>query len=357
MKKTETRQVTLEDFPDYDVRLIYSSRVTKATTKGNVSRYGFYGRSYGIGTKPMMLINKTRKISDAAGVVKDGLKIRLDSTCSVPATLLKPRYTVITSRSPKSPDLIVLGNKDIANSYEFRVFVAHDLKQILCIYEYAPVPENEENAPTMENYRNTIEQLDDFAYNADRFHPYSGNLFDAFAMIEYSKGMYEFQNRILPDTSFVTEDKLITGTKPLTPEQLYSCMRMLDSTDSEIRESAMMTLASSDYSKCKHVLGYLISRYHLYDAKSMKSKSTAVKWMVNTCEIDKWSRFTLTDEEDFAKDYLEISSQGALTYVNKDRKMLHCTVMSFLKQNNDFIRKIPSLKYDLETANIVALNL
>lgn len=357
MNKVELRHVILEDFPDYDVRLMYSSRVHNSTESANISRYGFYGRSYGISNKPMMLVKGIRKLSDASGVVKDGLKIKLDATCSVPATLLKPHYTVITNRSPKSPDLIVLGSKGLNDVYEFRVFVAHNLKQILCVYEYAPLGETHNEAPSIENYRNVFKSIDEFADKSEEFYPYSGNLFDRFVMLEYSKGMYEFQNRVLPDTSFVTEDKLVTGTKPVTPEQLYSCVRMLDSSDKEVREAAIISLASSDYSKCRNIIGYLLSKYHLDEVKKMKQKSSAVKWMAKMCDINRWSRYSLTSEEDFAKDYLEISSQGLLTYTDERRNVLHCTDRSFLLRNHDFVKKIPFLEYDLETANIVAMSL
>ena len=186
MNKVELRHVILEDFPDYDVRLMYSSRIHSSTDTGSVSRYGFYGRTYGISNKPMMLVKGIRKLSDASGVVKDGLKIKLDATCSVPATLLKPHYTVITNRSPKSPDLIVLGSKWLNDIYDFKVFVAHNLKQILCIYEYAPLGETHNEAPSLENYRNVFKLFDEFADKSEEFYPYSGNLFDRFVLWVYN---------------------------------------------------------------------------------------------------------------------------------------------------------------------------
>lgn len=354
MEKKEFRSITLEEFPGYDVRLVYASRVMRGKPQ-NISRYGFYSRYCGITEKPMMLIKSPRKMADAAGMPNEGDKLKVDSSASIPSTLLKPRYKILTSRSPQSPDYIVLGNVDFSNIYSFRVFVCEQLKQVICVYEYNRLSKDYDDSPDLDDYKTLLREIDEFYYNADSFHPYSSDYFDTFRLIKYSKGLWDFHNRMLPDTSFVHEEQLVTGTKPVTPELLYSCMSMMDSTDYEMQDSALLTLASSDYSKCRNVVGYLMSRYNIDVVKRLKNKSTAVKWMARMCRIERWTSFIFTKEEaDFAKDYLEVSSRGLVSYSGESRRIMLCVDANFLVRNHDFIKKIPGLIYDLETANVIA---
>lgn len=360
MKKEDLRSITLEGFPDYDVRLFYSNKVLKGC-KASISRYGFYGRSWGIPNKPMMFVNDSRKLSDASGVPTPGCKLRIDASCNVPVTLLKERYTVLTSRSPRIPDFIVLGESPYNNnSFEFRVFISEKFKQILCVYEYSHATadyDGQENIPDLNAYRLLFNQIDEFYANTDSFFPFTGNELDVLMLIPYSKGIYEFVNKLRPDSEFVLETDLVTGTKPVTAEFLNSCMRMLDSMDWEIRDSAMLALASSDYSKCKRVLRYLLGKYHLDEVKRLKNKSSAVKWMAKTCPIDRYCSLPFTSTEaDLAKDYLVLASQGAVSYPGGEpRNVLRCTDSKFLAENHKFIKNIPGMTYDLDTANLLAM--
>ena len=362
MKLSEFRQIQLEDFPDYNVRIIYSRGLRKDKDFTDViSRYAFFGRWYKIGTGPQMFINNERKISDATGVPKDGDKLRIDSSCKIPVTLLKPRYKIITSRSSQSPDFLVIG--DISHSeVAFKVFISDELKVVLCLYEYS-IDKDNPMAPDLNDYQKLFkENFEEIADKADTFHPYSNDLYDQFFLKDYSKIMYDFYNKMLPDTMFVSEDALVTGTKALTVDSLCSCLKMLESADQEMRDTALITLASSDYSKCRNILRYLLSKYYSSEVKSMKSKSSAVKWMSRVCDIDKYGGrgyyvFAGT-ESDMAKDYLQKTSQGTLYYTDEPyRNELHCDDIKFLLKNHDFIKKIPGLTYDLYTANTVANSL
>jgi len=354
MRLSEFRSVKFEEFPDYEVYLMYLSRLSN-TGSANLSRYGFYGKYYGISSKPLMPIKEFRKLSDATGVPKEGSKLSIDSSCKIPVTLLKPRYTIITSRSSKTPDFTVIGPVE-ASSYMFKIFVSDKLKKVLCVYEYNALEKGAPDAPTLENYQwlfhsNIDELFDDYK----SFHPYSGDMFDTFCLAPYSKGLYDFCNSMLPDTAFVSEENLVTGTNVLTSDMLCSLLAMMDSRDNEICESAILSLASSDYSKCRNVVGYLLSKYHLDDVKRLKSKSTAVKWMTKMCNIEKWRNYTIAPKEfDMVKDYLEKTSNGRLTFNDKARNIIHCTDVRFLRENHDLVKKVSVLSYDLETANLIA---
>ena len=356
MKITEFRSVQLEEFPGYDVRLMYVSKISKNNiSSGGLSRYGFYGRSYGIPNGPLMLVKDFRKVSDACGCPKDSDKLMIDGcSCKIPVTLLKPRYTIITSRSSAKPDFTVIGHVD-SPVYEFKVLVSEKQQRVICIYEWGAIDRNDANAPDINDYKrflgNTIDELHE---DYDSYHPYSNDLYDRFYLMKYSKCLFDFYNRLLPDTSFVDEEKLVTGVKPVTAESLYSCIKMTSSSDREIRDAAVLALASSDYSKCRNVLGYMLSKYCLEEVKSLKNKSTAVKWMVNVCNIDRYTVYSFTqDETELAKDFLIIASQGAFSFNNSERTVLHCNNSEYLLKNHDFVKKIPGVTYDLETANLL----
>lgn len=363
MELKDLRKIKLEDFPDYDVRLIYGRGISKKSNldESCISKYAYFGRWYKIHDIPQMLVKDDRTISDATGMPQEGSKLRIDSSCKIPVTLLKQRYKIITSRSPQSPDFIVLGDIGLS-SVNFSVFVSDELKVVLCVYDYY-ISNNDENAPDIDDFhklfRNCFEDISD---KADTFRPYSGNARDQFYLRDYSKCMYDFYNRLLPDSMFVSEEKLITGNRKLTTDMLISSMKMLNSSDSEMVDTALINLASSDYSECRNVVGYLLSKYHLNSVKYLKNKSTAVKWMVNMCGIDRYGyrgrSMMLGNEAEFAKDYLLKNSNGCMYYTDEPyRTEMHCDNVNFLTRNHDFIKKIHGLSYDLSTANLVANSL
>lgn len=358
MKLGNLRSITLEDMPDYAVKLMSASGIKKNLSDSTLFRYGFYNISAHITNKPMMAVKDLRKMSEASGVAKDGCKLRIDSTCKVPVTLLKPRYKIITSRSSQTPDLMVIGHVETPD-YAFRMFVSDKLKVVLCVQEWNFAEQNSPDAPDLQDYQKFFgNAIDEWCNEYQSFYPYSGNLFDKFTLMPYSKGMYDFQNRVLPDTAFTSEERLITGTKPVTSDMIVSCMNMLNSSDKELRETALISLASSDYSKCRNVIAYLLSRYHIDDVKALKSKSTAVKWMANICHIERWGNYRFTAEEtEIIKDYLERTSNGSLTFNDPSRTEIHCIDVSCLTKNHNLIKNTPGLSYDLPTANLVINNL
>jgi hypothetical protein len=151
----------------------------------------------------------------------------------------------------------------------------------------------------------------------------------------------------------------VTGTSIVTPDSLLSTMKMLNSSDGEIRDTALISLASSDYSRCRNVVGYMLSRYYLDIVKKMNSKSTAVKWFSKSCDINRYRSYTFVgDEADFAKDFILKDSHGAVVYNDEPyRRELHCDDVGFLMHNHEFIKRIEGLRYDLSTANLVAARL
>lgn len=363
MKLNNFRQIKLEDYPDYDVRLIYGRGINKKSNldESCISKYAYFGRWYNIHDIPQMFVKGKRTINEATGAPQEGSKLKIDHSCKIPVTLLKQRYKIITSRSSQNPDFIVLG--DIRHSeVSFRVFISDELKLIFCVYDYYNTSDTNymlDMDDWHELFRNCIE---DVSSKADTFRSYSVNANDAFYLMDYSKCMYDFYNKLLPDSMFVSEKKLITGTRKLTPDALISSMRMLESSDREMRDTALINLASSDYSECRNVLGYLLSKYYLNSVKSLKNKSTAVKWMTNMCDIDRCGHrgrcLQVGNESDFAKDFLLKSSCGRIYYTDEPyRTIMHCDDVNFLMRNHDFVKKIPGLSYDLSTANLVANSL
>ena len=355
MQLNKLRAIKFEEFPDYTVYLMNTSGLKKSDPAScGISAYGFYGRYSGITDSPMMAVKDIRKISDATGIPKEGDKLKIDHTCKIPVTLLKPRYKIITSRSPQAPDFTVVGHVEYP-SYQFKIFVSDKLKQVLCIHEWSNYDDVGDCCSLGDYQWFFHSNIDEFFNDYKSFHPYSNNVHDKFYLLPYSKGLYDFCNRILPDNMFVSEETLVTGTNVLTSDMFCSLLAMMDSRDNEICESAILSLASSDYSKCRNVVGYLLSKYHLNAVKRLKSKSTAVKWMTKMCNIEKWRNYRITPGEfDMVKDYLEKTSNGKLTFNDEARNIIHCTDVGFLKMNHDLVKKVSVLSYDLETANLIA---
>lgn len=89
-------------------------------------------------------------------------------------------------------------------------------------------------------------------------------------------------NGLIHSDMVVCENRLTTGTKPLTVDVLYSCYKMLNSSDNQIVESACNMLARNRFSDVDALVGWILRTYKR-KIGYYRNKSTAFRWLWSMC--------------------------------------------------------------------------
>lgn len=341
----------------YNTRLLKVNSVVHgglAKVSGNYW-YGIRPSETGILTK---VTNGRRSLTYKR--IPEGSYVLLDESCKIPATLVKTRYNVVSANTVTVPEYAVLGadksSSTSSNDYPFHVFVSDELKKIILVYEsgYTNFDEHPEQIPTLSDYREQLGLIvDDVDFSS--FEPFGNDCCETFRLYYNSSELYTgFLNGTIPAENVVLEENLVTGTQECTAELLFSCWQLIQSSDTELRKTAILTLANSDYSKCKEFLRHLLSSAY-FDVCDYRYTSTTAKWMFSVLNVTRYTGycpFTELGDIKAAKEFLTLVSNGSIVF---NGNIMSCTDIKYLRGWYGGIRKrLKGLNYDLETATLIA---
>lgn len=131
---------------------------------------------------------------------------------------------------------------------------------------------------------------------------------------------------MFPKSIVVREENVMVGSEPVTVDLLYSCYKMLQSPDRQIRETALNMLARSKFNNWKPLIAWVLGS-SAYDVHYYGSRSTAFRWLRDRCGYSTNPRFTLEAQKAAARELLTRITDGDLYWDNdvftvKDAKWL-----------------------------------
>lgn len=124
---------------------------------------------------------------------------------------------------------------------------------------------------------------------------------------------------MLPKNVVAYDTDLETGTEPVTIDLLYSVYMMLESPDNQIVETAYNMLAQSKFNGRKELIRWILEPYRR-NASAYRSRSTAFRWLYDSCECYSRSSTTINgyDNRKMAKELLNKITKGDIYWNNDD---------------------------------------
>lgn len=127
---------------------------------------------------------------------------------------------------------------------------------------------------------------------------------------------------MLPKNVVAYDIDLETGIEPITVDLLYSVYMMLESPDNQIVETAYNMLAQSKFNERKELIRWILKPYRR-NASAYRNKSTAFRWLYDSCECYSRSSTTINayDNRKMAKELLNKITKGDI-YWDNDNNMV-----------------------------------
>lgn len=123
---------------------------------------------------------------------------------------------------------------------------------------------------------------------------------------------------MLPKDVVVHETHIETGTEPVTVDLLYSVYMMLESPDTQIVETAYNMLAQSKFNERKELIRWILKPYRR-NASAYKSKSTAFRWLYDSCDCYNRCVTTLCySNQKMAKELINRITKGDIHWDDED---------------------------------------
>ena len=284
-------RTTLDEFPGYDCYYIVDCDgawgLGKSFTKTDPIRFRYYTR-YGW-FQSMNNCHSIIKKSEIPNVIcgtsdiKDTDTFIVHPDCIVPRTLVTVGK-VLNDKSPEVPTKFIIPYNyyDTINGYSCVLMVNHNAKIVFMVITEC---DDGNIRGTWQEWQNALhissdlvqtftpEELSGFTM------PYGTSVFLVANLHDCDIALA--QGRI-PADKVVCETKLTTGTKLLDVNILYSCYKMLNSTDNQIVESACNMLARNRFDSVDAIVGWLLRTYRS-KIRYYRSKSTAFRWCWSRC--------------------------------------------------------------------------
>jgi hypothetical protein len=281
----------LSDFPEYTAYYIVEndgewglSKNKQITNQIFFRYYCKYGRYQSMAYSHNLLLKKNIPffVSSTCEVTEsDRLLIHPD--CSVPRTLISVGK-VLSDKSPDTPTKLVIpyNYMNNLNGIQCVLMVNHDAKLVFIIVTRV---DEVGLGWTEQEWLNGLlispELTADFSHDelSGMTMPYGKSVFLLSNFDDYDSVIAQ---AMIPQDMIITETKLITGEDPLTVDILYSCYKMLDSSDNQIVESACNMLARNRFNHVKTIVRWLLRTYKS-KISYYRSKSTAFRWLWFMC--------------------------------------------------------------------------
>lgn len=292
MEYPTNSRVKLKEFPDYKVYVANmdwnnDQKDLDAIQNGTARVYPIYSWSYGYHSldrmEPRMLVEREKNKWKALPDVNppEGARIALSKNCRIPSTMLK-KYTVVTSVSADAPDYYVVQRSLSPGTDECKVklFVDEDNKVLIALSlpTYGTLLEQlpEDGWTYLPSLK---ESLKEWMPNIENFLPLDNNtIYDIVNTIGDVEDLV--YTNVLPEDRIVPETCLFVGEESLNYDILKSCYMMLQSSDKEMREAALITLAQHDCHGYEDFLRWLFHRHEFKrDVFNMKPRNKPFKWL------------------------------------------------------------------------------
>lgn len=289
--RQEYNKTWLSDFPEYTAYYIVENDgewgLSKHKQKTNPIFFRYYCKYYRypsmVHSHSLLLKKNIPFFVSSTGEVTESDRLLIHPDCSVPRTLISVGK-VLNDKSPDTPTKLVIPYNYIGNmnGTPCVLMVNHDAKLVFIIV--TKVDEGGLGWTEQEWLDGLLispELTADFSRDelTGMTMPYGKSVFLLANLTDYDTAIAQ---ALIPQDMIVAETKLITGEDPLTVDILYSCYKMLDSSDNQIVESACNMLARNRFIHVEPIVGWLLRTYRS-KISYYRSKSTAFRWLWFMC--------------------------------------------------------------------------